>query len=112
MASPTQSAWCSPPIIYVFTSQHHTKTGSLVEHRANGGIAREDCCIIEMTTCYVNVEGVNNHVMEKQPIVMAGATIRSDCGHVILIMHQYAHADKGHSVHSSPQHLEPLRCSN
>jgi hypothetical protein len=34
---------------------------------------------------------------------MAGAVTQSNCGPVILIMHQYAHSGKGHSIHSSPQ---------
>jgi len=52
---------------------------------------------------YVNVEGIDKHVMEKHPIVTAGATVQSNGGLVILIMHQYAHAEKGHSIHSLPQ---------
>jgi hypothetical protein len=34
---------------------------------------------------------------------MAGAVTQSNRGPVILIMHQYAHSGKGHSIHSSPQ---------
>jgi len=54
-------------------------------------------------TCYVNIEGIDDHVMEKRPIITTGATVKSNRGHVILIMNQYAHAGKGHSIHSSPQ---------
>jgi len=54
-------------------------------------------------TRFVNIEGIDDHVMERRPIVTAGATVRSNRGPVILIMNQYAHAGKGHTIHSSPQ---------
>jgi hypothetical protein len=41
--------------------------------------------------------------MEQQKPVMAGAVTHSNRGPVILIMHQYAHSRKGHSIHASPQ---------
>jgi hypothetical protein len=34
---------------------------------------------------------------------MAGVATHSNRGPMILIMHQYAHSRKGHSIHSSPQ---------
>jgi len=60
---------------HVSTSCHSKKSGSLVNHGAHGGIAGDDCHVIETTMCYVNVEGIDNHVMEKYPIVTAGATV-------------------------------------
>jgi hypothetical protein len=51
----------------------------------------------------VNVEGIDGHIMERRRLVMAGAVTQSNCGPVILIMHQYAHSGKGHSIHSSTQ---------
>jgi len=88
---------------HVSASQCMTKSGSLVDRGANGGITGDDCCIIEVTTCYVNIEGIDDHVMERRPIVTAGTTVRSNCSLLILIMNQYAHAGKGHYIHSSPQ---------
>jgi hypothetical protein len=41
--------------------------------------------------------------MERRRLVTAGAVTHSNRGPVILIMHQYAHSGKGHSIHSSPQ---------
>jgi hypothetical protein len=35
--------------------------------------------------------------------VSTGTSWKGACGPVILIMHQYAHSGKGHSIHSSPQ---------
>jgi len=63
----------------------------------------DNCHLIKETTHFVNIEGIDDHVMERRPIVMAGATVELNCGPVILIMNQYAHASKGHTIHSSPQ---------
>jgi hypothetical protein len=41
--------------------------------------------------------------MEWRRLVTAGAVTHSNCGPMILIMHQYAHSGKGHSIHSLPQ---------
>jgi len=60
---------------HVSASRHYTKSGLLVDRGANGSIAGKDCRVIKMMTCYVNVEGINNHVMEKCPIVMERATV-------------------------------------
>jgi len=49
------------------------------------------------------VKGIDDHVIERRPIVTAGAMVKSNRGPVILIMNQYTHAGKGHTIHSSPQ---------
>jgi hypothetical protein len=41
--------------------------------------------------------------MAQRRLVTAGAITHSNHRPVILIMHQYAHSGKGHSIHSSPQ---------
>jgi hypothetical protein len=41
--------------------------------------------------------------MEQRRLVTAGVVTHSNHGPVILIMHQYAHSRKGHSIHSLPQ---------
>jgi len=78
-------------------------SGSLVDRGANGGIVGDNCHLIEEMTCFVNIEGIDDHVMEQRPIATAGATVRSNRGPIILIMNQYTHAGKGHTIHSSPQ---------
>jgi hypothetical protein len=43
-------------------------TGTLVDQGANGRITGSDCCIIEVNDqpkCFVNVEGIDGHVMTK-----------------------------------------------
>jgi hypothetical protein len=90
----------------VSTNNHSEATSALIDRGANGGIAGNDCQVIEVNNqphrC-VNVEGIDGHVMERRRLVTAGAVTHSNCGPVILIMHQYAHSRKGHSIHSSPQ---------
>jgi len=73
--------------------------GSLVNRVANGGIVGDDCHLIEEMTRFVNIEGIDDHVMEWRPIVTAGTTVKSNRGPVILIMNQYTHAGKGHTIH-------------
>jgi hypothetical protein len=90
----------------VSTNNHSEATSALIDQGANGGIAGNNCQVIEVNDQphrYVNVEGIDGHVMEWCRLVTAGAVTHSNCGPVILIMHQYAHSGKGHSIHSSPQ---------
>jgi hypothetical protein len=90
----------------VSTNNHSEATSALIDRGANGGIAGNDCQVIEVNDQpqrYVNVEGIDGHVMERRRLVTAGAVTHSNRGPVILIMHQYAHSGKGHSIHSSPQ---------
>jgi hypothetical protein len=90
----------------VSTNNHSEVTGALIDQGANEGIAGNDCQVLEVNNQphqYVNIEGIDGHVMEWRRLITAGAVTHSNCGPVILIMHQYAHSGKGHSIHSSPQ---------
>ena len=75
----------------------------MVNHGVNGGIARADCCVIEETSCCINVEGIDNHILADHPIITAGGVTNSNCGPIILILHKYALTGKGTTIHSSPQ---------
>jgi hypothetical protein len=93
-------------VYHVSTNNHSEATDALIDQGSNGGIAGNDCRVIEVNDQphrYVNVEGIDGHVMERRRLVTAGVVTHSNCGPVILIMHQYAHSGKGHSIHSSPQ---------
>ena len=57
---------------HVSASQHSDNTGALVDDGANGGITGADHHVTEAMDRFVNVEGIDNHVMEKHPIVTAG----------------------------------------
>jgi hypothetical protein len=90
----------------VSTNNHSEAPGALIDQGANGGIAGNDCQVIEVNDQphqYVNVEGIDGHIMERHRLVTAGVVTHSNHGPVVLIMHQYAHSGKGHSIHSSPQ---------
>ena len=43
----------------------------------------------------VDIQGVDNHRINKIPIVTAGGGINTQKGSVIAIMHQYAYTVKG-----------------
>jgi hypothetical protein len=60
----------------VSTNNHSEVTGALIDQGANGGIAGNDCRVIEVNDQphrYVNVEGIDGHVMERCRLVRAGA---------------------------------------
>ena len=86
-------------------STHQRKFGeSLVDRGANGGLAGEDMRVI-MSSPHrmVHVEGIDNHQVRDVPIVTAGGVLKTTTGNVIGIFHQYAHINKGPSIHSSVQ---------
>jgi hypothetical protein len=90
----------------ISSTSHLDMTGALVDRGANGGITGSDCCIIKVNNqpqLFVNVEGIDGHVMTKQWLITAGAVTETNRGPIILIMNQYAHSGKGHSIHLSPQ---------
>jgi hypothetical protein len=63
----------------------------LVNWGANSGIAGSDCCIIEVNDQpqrFVNVEGIDGHVMTKRWLITAGAVTDMNRGPIILIMNQ------------------------
>jgi hypothetical protein len=74
----------------VSSTQHLGVNLALVDCGANSGIAGCDCGIVEVNDQpqhFVNVEGGG----------------QSNRGPAILLMNQYTHSGKGHSIHSSPQ---------
>ena len=86
-------------------SKHQRSFGeSLVDRGANGGLAGTDMRVIT-TSPYrsVHVEGIDNHQVRDVPIVTAGGVLHTTSGDVIGIFHQYAHINKGTSIHSSVQ---------
>lgn len=77
---------------------------SLVDRGANGGLAGEDMRVISQSSHRaVHVEGIDNHQVRDVPIVTAGGVLQTTTGEVIGIFHQYAHINKGASIHSSVQ---------
>ena len=77
---------------------------SLVDRGANGGLAGVDMRVITTSPHRsVHVEGIDNHQVRNVPIVTAGGVLHTTKGDVIGIFHQYAHINKGTSIHSSVQ---------
>jgi hypothetical protein len=105
--STASSTWLKWQIVSIMSPLTTIEaTGALIDQGANGGIAGNDCQVIKVNDQphqYVNVAGINGHIMERCRLITAGAVTHSNCGPVILIMHQYAHSRKGHSIHSLPQ---------
>jgi hypothetical protein len=89
--------------IYHASNHRSNRRGALINRGANGGIAGADVRIINKTGQFVDVQGIDNHQMVDIPIVTAGAVIQTQRGEVISILHQYAHAGKGKTIHSSGQ---------
>ena len=76
---------------------------ALVDRGANGGIAGDNVRIISKTDRKVNVNGIDNHQMTDLTIVTAGGVVPTQRGDVLVILHQYAHAGLGKTIHSSVQ---------
>ena len=52
---------------------------------------------------FVGVQGIHNHHLTSTPIITAGATINTQHGEVIAVMHQFAFTGKGKTILSSGQ---------
>ena len=92
-------------IVYRASETRQVRRGALVDQGANGGIAGGDCRVIhsQPTGRTVDVQGIDNHQLTDIPLVTAGAVVATQCGNVILIMHQYAHMPQGKTIHSAIQ---------
>ncbi len=92
-------------ITYAVSKHHQSKFGdSLVDRCANSGLAGTDMRVISTSAHRsVHVEGIDNHQVRDVPIVTAGGVINTTKGDVTGIFHQYAHINKGDSIHSSVQ---------
>ena len=86
-------------------SKHQRKFGqSLVDRGANGGLAGTDMRVIATSPHKsVHIEGIDGHQVRDVPIVTAGGVLQTTTGEVIGIFHQYAHINKGASIHSCVQ---------
>jgi hypothetical protein len=90
-------------IQYWASSHCQVKTGALIDHGANGGIAGDDVWVINRTGQQVDVQGIYNHQIVDIRIVTAGAFVKLQRGEVIIVMHQYVYTGKGKTIHSSGQ---------
>jgi hypothetical protein len=87
----------------VSAALHCSMHASLMDHSANGGVAREDVCIILYTIHSMDIQGLNNHQVMNILIVTAGGVIQLQHGPMIAILHQYASIRHGCTIHSLAQ---------
>ena len=79
------------------------KISSLVDRGANGGLAGSDVRLIETTSRFADVSGIDNHTLDSLPIATVAGVAQTHFGPVCLIMHQYAYHGKGKTIHSCVQ---------
>ena len=95
----------SSEVTYVVSQKDisSTKRGALVDRGANGGLAGSDVRALQVTDWQVDIQGIDNHQLTNIPIVTAAGVVSTQCGPIVLIMHQYAHMKNGRTIHSSAQ---------
>jgi hypothetical protein len=76
---------------------------ALIDRGANGGISGNDSTKIAGTGIYIDPFSVDNHTVSNLELVIAGATVESQVGQIIIIMNQYARMINGKRIHSSGQ---------
>ena len=98
-------------ITYRIVNANVTQQGALVDGGSNGGLAGDDCRILEQSVGQkVDVSGIAPQVLTGLPIVQCAALVETlDEGPIILIMSQYAGRSEGKTIHSKAQ-LEDFGC--
>jgi hypothetical protein len=87
-------------------SAHETtpSTSSLLDGGANGGMSGDDVVIISTSDFHkANVTGIGDSALTNLPLVTAAGFVETHRGPAIIILHQYAHYGKGHTIHSAGQ---------
>ena len=75
---------------------------SLVDRGANGGLAGSDMRLIDYDgDRTIDVQGIDNHKVPNLRLGKFRVVARTKTGNVLLIFCQYAHIQKGKSIHSS-----------
>jgi len=91
-------------VTYNISSTQATQSkGALIDKEANGGIGGDSVRFVAKTGRSVDIYRIDNHRINKIPIVTAGGVITTQKGPVIAIMHQYAYTGKRKSNHSCAQ---------
>jgi hypothetical protein len=79
-------------------------SSSLMDGGANGGMTGSDVRIISTSDFHkANVSGIGDSTILNLPLVTAVGYVQTHRGPVIVLMHQYAHYGKGHTIHSATQ---------
>ena len=77
--------------------------GSLVDRRANGGLAGSDVRVLCTSFRKCTVTGIDNHEIPGSDLVQYAALVQTNHGLVNFIINEYAYYGRGHSIHSSGQ---------
>ena len=105
----SQSETETPPrqmnahITYHVAQAKQVKHGSLVDRRANGGLAGSDVRVLSTSSRKCTVTGIDNHEIPGLDLVQCAVLVQMNHGMVNLIMNEYAYCGRGHSIHSSGQ---------
>ena len=87
-------------ITYPVDQANQEKHGSLVDRRANGGLAGSDVRVFSTSSRNCTVTGIDNHEIPGLDLVQCAALVQTNHGMVNLIMNEYAYYGRGHSIHS------------
>ena len=88
---------------YHIAQASQAKHGSLVDRRANGGLAGSDVRILSRSSRKCTVTGIDSHELQGLDVVQCTALVETNHGIVNFIMNEYACYGKGHTIHSSGQ---------
>ena len=84
--------------------QHSGTRRGLMDRGANGSLAGiNDVRVISLTGEHIDVQGIDNHTLNKIPLGTVGCVVQSQRGDVLLICHQYAVMGRGKTIHSCIQ---------
>ena len=90
-------------ITYNISNYNASKSGSLIDRGANGGLVGDDVTIKYKTGRFVDVSGIDNHTVNNLEIVTAAGYVHTSKGPRIVIMNQYAYLGHGKSIHCATQ---------
>jgi len=80
--------WHVHNVMYNISASSSTRTSSLVDRGANGGMAGSDVRLLETGEHFADVRGIADHQVANLPISTVAGLIESHLGPVIAIMHQ------------------------
>ena len=92
--------------VHYHLSAHETKPSlsSLMDGGANGGMTGNDVVVISTSDFHkANITGIGDSELTDLPLVTAAGLVQTHRGPAIVILHQYAHYGKGHTIHSASQ---------
>ena len=93
---------------YVFARVNQCNQ-KLIHRGANGGLAGADMRVIHTTARKINIVGIDDHELTGLNVVTAATLLDTQKGPIIGAFHEYAHLEKGRSIHAAGQ-MEWFNC--